>query len=194
VFFPIKWYQSLVRLHTRDPISRINRRDMKIANAAVSPKLGFRRGGSGIPKLGFHMGCSSVPRLGFRRGGNIVPKLGFRKGCSSIPKLGFRKGGNNIPKLGFCKGYNDVPKLGFHSGPGFAIAQTCDSRQVHAVGGATCSGVGRDRSGGGSRRCAGGLLVVWSCPGNATKRQCNGDCDQVCWSVILGGAIFVFLI
>jgi len=40
---------------------------------------------------------------------------------------------------------------------------------VHAVGGATCSGVGRDRSGGGSRRCAGGLLVVGSCPGSAAE-------------------------
>jgi len=32
-----------------------------------------------------------------------------------------------------------------------------------------CSCVGRDRSGGSSRRCAGGLLVVGSCPGSAAK-------------------------
>jgi len=40
---------------------------------------------------------------------------------------------------------------------------------VRAVGGATCSGVGHNRSGGDSRRCAGGLLKVGSCPGNAAK-------------------------
>ena len=107
--------------------------------------------------------------LGFRRGDNDIPKLGFRRGCSSVPKLGFRRGDNNIPKLGFCTSCNGVPKLGFHGGPRFATAKTCDSRQVHAVGGATCSGVGRDRSGGGSRRCAGGLPAVGSCPGNVAK-------------------------
>ena len=62
-----------------------------------------------------------------------------------------------------------VSKLGFHGDPGFTTTQTYDLRQVRAVGGATCNGVGRDRSGGGSRRCAGGLLVVGSCPGSATE-------------------------
>jgi len=41
---------------------------------------------------------------------------------------------------------------------------------VRAVGGVTCSGVGHDRSDGGSRRCAGGLLVVGSCPGSVADR------------------------
>jgi len=66
-------------------------------------------------------------------------------------------------------GCSGVPKLGFHGNPGFATAQTCDSRQTCAVGGATCSGVGRDMSGDDSRRCAGGLLGVGSCPGSATE-------------------------
>jgi len=38
-----------------------------------------------------------------------------------------------------------------------------------AAGGATCSGVDRDRSGGGLRRCAGGLLAVGSCPGSEAE-------------------------
>jgi len=38
-----------------------------------------------------------------------------------------------------------------------------------AVDGATCSGVGRNRSGGGLRRCASGLLAVESCAGNAVE-------------------------
>jgi len=42
---------------------------------------------------------------------------------------------------------------------------------VRTVGGATCSGVGRDRSGGSLRRCAGGLLGVGSCPGSAPVRR-----------------------
>jgi len=79
-------------------------------------------------------------------------------------KLGFRKGCNDVPKLGFRRGYISVPKLGFHGGPGFAKAQTCDLRQVCAVGATACSGVGRDRSSGTSRRCA-----VGSCPSNAAE-------------------------
>jgi len=42
-------------------------------------------------------------------------------------------------------------------------------QHVHAVGGATCSGVGRDRSGGDSQRFAGGLLGVGSCPGSVAE-------------------------
>jgi len=122
-----------------------------------------------VTKLGFRRSDISVPKLGFRRSSNNIPKLGFRRGCNSIPKLGFRKSDNNVPKLGFRRGCNDVPKLGFHSGLGFATTQTCNSRQVCTVGGATCSGVGRDRSGGVSRRSADGLLVVGSCPGSAAK-------------------------
>ena len=38
-----------------------------------------------------------------------------------------------------------------------------------AVGDATCSVVGRDRSGGGSRRCASALLAVGLCPGSAAE-------------------------
>ena len=41
---------------------------------------------------------------------------------------------------------------------------------MRPVGNATCNGVGRDMSGCGSRRCAGGLLVVRSCPGSAADR------------------------
>jgi len=94
-------------------------------------------------------GCSGVPKLGFCRGDSDVPKLGFHRGSSGILKLGFRRGDNNIPKLGFRRGCSGVPKLGFHGILGFATVQTCDLRQAHAIEGATCSGVGRDMSGGG---------------------------------------------
>ena len=94
--------------------------------------------------------------LGFRRGDNDILKLGFHKACSSVPKLGFRRADSSVPKLGFRRDCSGVPKLGFHGGTRFTTTQTCDSRQLCAVGGATCSGVGRNRSGGGSRRCAGG--------------------------------------
>jgi len=50
---------------------------------------------------------------------------------------------------------------------------------VRAVDGATNSGVDRDRSGSGSRRCAGGLLAVGSCPGNAAA-------DRVSWRTSAG--------
>ena len=40
---------------------------------------------------------------------------------------------------------------------------------MRAVGGATSNGMGRDRSGGGSRRFASDLLVVGSCPGSAAE-------------------------
>jgi len=119
--------------------------------------------------LGFHRGCSSVPNLGFHRGGNNVSKLGFRRSDNGIQKLGFRRGCSSVPKLGFRRCCNGIPKLGFHGGPGFATAQTCDSWQVRTVGGATCNGVGRDRSDGGSRRCASGLLVVGLCLGSAKE-------------------------
>ena len=54
---------------------------------------------------------------------------------------------------------------------------------MRTIGGVTCSDVGCDKSGGGSRRCAGGLLVVGSCPGNATadrvsRRTDAGACSE----------------
>jgi len=48
---------------------------------------------------------------------------------------------------------------------------------VRVVGGATCSSVGRDRSGGGSRRCAGGLLGVGLCPGSASADRVSRRID-----------------
>ena len=48
---------------------------------------------------------------------------------------------------------------------------------MRAVGGATCSGVGRDRCGGGSRRCASGLLGVGLCPGSA--KECASACGEL---------------
>ena len=47
----------------------------------------------------------------------------------------------------------------------------------------TCNGVGRDKSGGDSRFCAGGLLAVGACPGSAatdriSRRIGVGACGE----------------
>ena len=66
---------------------------------------------------------------------------------------------------------------------------------MRAVGGATCSGAGRDKRGGGSRCFAGGLLAVRLCPGSAITDRVSQR-PFFCWcssdGVVLGAGVAAF--